>query len=186
MLSLFFAFACSGNPPTGEPTDPPEMNIAVDNNEANEQSQEEKKPEAQKEHSHSADNADHGAHDHHTVVEPGLVPDGAAVSFAEPTDGATLASPFKVVMNVTGMSVKPAGEIVEGTGHHHIIIDSEPVAKGTAVANDEKHLHFGKGQTETELTLEPGEHTLQLQFANGAHISYGEQLSSTIKVTISE
>ena len=36
MLSLFFAFACSGNPPTGEPTDPPEMNIAVDNNEANE------------------------------------------------------------------------------------------------------------------------------------------------------
>ena len=170
MLYFFLLAACGGNPPTGEPTDPPDVAII-------ETKKEDKKPEA----AHA-----HGDHATQATVDPGVIPEGAAVSFGEPQDGASLTSPVKVVMNVSGMTVKPAGEITEGTGHHHIIIDSEPVAKGTAVASDEKHLHFGKGQTETELTLVPGEHTLQLQFANGAHISYGEQLSSTIRITITE
>ena len=176
MLSFLIAIACSGNPPTGEPTSPPDVAIIEDE-------QNDKVPEAPPA---AEAKEDHGSHDHSQVVDPGPIPEGAAVSFSEPADGASLTSPVKVVMNVTGMTVKPAGEIVEGTGHHHIVIDSEAVAKGTAVASDDKHLHFGKGQTETELTLEPGEHTLQLQFANGAHISYGEQLSSTIKITVTE
>ncbi|MBM4291927.1 MAG: DUF4399 domain-containing protein, partial [Deltaproteobacteria bacterium] len=46
--------------------------------------------------------------------------------------------------------------------------------------------HFGKGQTETEVTLEPGEHTLTMQLADGAHISYGESLSATLKVVVAQ
>ena len=38
---------------------------------------------------------------------------------------------------------------------------------------DEKNIYFGKGQTNFEITLEPGEHTLTLQFADGFHQSYG-------------
>ena len=50
---------------------------------------------------------------------------------------------------------------------------------------DETHLHFGKGQTSTELTLEPGEHTLRLQMANGAHIAQdGPQYHDEITVTV--
>ena len=82
------------------------------------------------------------------------------------------------------MEVQPAGTMQDGSGHHHIVIDADPVAKGTLVPADDKHKHFGKGQTETELQLAPGQHTLQLQFANGVHLSYGEQMSSKITITV--
>ena len=130
---------------------------------------------------------DHKGHEHSSgspSIDPGKIPDGGKVFFVSPKDGSEVTSPLKIQMGVEGMKVQPAGEIVEGTGHHHIIIDAEPVKKGTAVGSDAQHLHFGKGQTETELELKPGKHTLQLQFANGAHISYGEQLRSQITVTV--
>ena len=44
-------------------------------------------------------------------------------------------------------------------------------------------LHFGKGQTETILNLEPGTHTLQLVFADWLHIPHDPPLISK-KVTI--
>jgi hypothetical protein len=108
----------------------------------------------------------------------------ANVQFAEPKDGATVKSPFKVKFTVEGMKIAPAGTVTEGTGHHHVLIDSGPTPKGEAIPNDEKHLHFGKGQTEAEIKLPPGEHTLTLQFADGAHRSYGPEMSSQIKVKV--
>ncbi|MEL6349341.1 MAG: DUF4399 domain-containing protein, partial [Myxococcota bacterium] len=93
-------------------------------------------------------------------------------------------SPVKVKMGVEGMTVQPAGELKEGTGHHHIIIDKGGIAEGQAVPADEQHIHYGKGQTETELELTPGKHSLTLQFANGLHQSYGEVMASTITITV--
>lgn len=127
---------------------------------------------------------DHGKQDAGAHIGP--VPEGAKVFFVSPKDGETLKSPVKVQMGVEGMEVKPAGQIEDGSGHHHIIIDAEPVTKGTLVPADDNHKHFGKGQTETELQLAPGQHTLQLQFANGVHLSYGEQMSSKITITVAE
>lgn len=108
----------------------------------------------------------------------------ARVFFVSPQDGATVTSPVKVQMGVTGMKVQPAGPITEGTGHHHIIVNGTSLEKGKAVPADEKHIHYGKGQTEAELKLEPGQYTLTLQFADGAHQSYGKELSSSIKITV--
>jgi len=127
---------------------------------------------------------DHGKQDAGAHIGP--VPEGAKVFFVSPKDGETLKSPLKIQMGVEGMEVKPAGKIEDGSGHHHIIIDAEPVTKGTLVPADDNHKHFGKGQTETELQLAPGQHTLQLQFANGVHLSYGEQMSSKITITVAE
>ncbi|MFT4976887.1 MAG: hypothetical protein ACI8S6_002792 [Myxococcota bacterium] len=112
------------------------------------------------------------------------VPAGARVFFVSPAAGAEVSSPVKVQMGVEGMMVNPAGELKAGTGHHHIIVDSGGVAAGVAVPADETHIHYGKGQTETELELSPGEHTLTLQFANGVHQSYGPQLSNSIQITV--
>ncbi|MCA9543181.1 MAG: DUF4399 domain-containing protein, partial [Myxococcales bacterium] len=67
---------------------------------------------------------------------------------------------------------------------HHIIIDGEGVAQGQVVPKDDKHIHFGGGQTETELELTPGKHTLTMQFADGAHMSYGPKMSQTITVEV--
>ena len=106
------------------------------------------------------------------------------VSFVEPANGATVSSPFKVKFAVSGMEVKPAGDVVANTGHHHLLINAEPIKAGESVPFDDTHLHFGKGQTEAEVKLAPGVYNLTMQFANGAHQSYGPTLSNTIKVTV--
>jgi hypothetical protein len=64
------------------------------------------------------------------------------------------------------------------------VIDGAAVPVGTVVPADEKHIHYGKGQTETQLTLPAGPHTLTLQFADGSHKSYGPEWSTTINVTV--
>jgi len=107
-----------------------------------------------------------------------------SVDFTEPKDGAVVSSPFKVKFAVTGMEVKPAGTMDNNTGHHHLIINGDSLKVGESVPFDETHLHFGKGQTETEVKLPPGTYKLTMQFANGAHQSYGPGLSKTITVTV--
>lgn len=112
------------------------------------------------------------------------VPEGASVHFVNLENGATVSSPVHVEMGVEGMTVKPAGEMEEGTGHHHIIINKGHISKGEVVPADEMNIHYGAGQTETDLELEPGTYTLTMQFANGAHQSYGEQMSATVEITV--
>ncbi len=107
-----------------------------------------------------------------------------SVDFSEPKDGAVVSSPFKVKFAVTGLDVKPAGTMDANTGHHHLIINGDSMKVGESVPFDETHLHFGKGQTETEVKLPPGTYKLTMQFANGAHQSYGPGLSKTITVTV--
>ena len=84
------------------------------------------------------------------------------------------------------MKVRPAGEDPKDrtTGHHHLIIDDKAPAEGTVVPADETHIHYGKGQTEAKVKLSEGEHTLTMQLADGAHLSYGPKLSTSIKVKV--
>jgi hypothetical protein len=107
-----------------------------------------------------------------------------SVNFTEPKDGAVVSSPFKVKFAVTGMEVKPAGNMDNNTGHHHLLVNGDSLKVGESIPFDEKHLHFGKGQTETDVTLPPGTYKLTMQFANGAHQSYGPGLSKSITVTV--
>ena len=109
---------------------------------------------------------------------------GDGVFFENIKDGDTVDPSFIVEMGVKGMEIEPAGEVKEGKGHHHIIVDGSFIEAGTPVPANETHIHFGKGQTETLLKLEPGEHTLTLQFADGIHTSYGKKWSKTIKVNV--
>jgi len=106
------------------------------------------------------------------------------VMILEPKDGATVPQTFEVKFGVEGMKIANAGTITPGTGHHHLIIDGNAIPKGQTVPSDATHVHFGKGQTETKMTLKPGKHTLTLQFADGAHLSYGEMMSQTIHITV--
>ena len=106
------------------------------------------------------------------------------VAFGNLKDGNTVSSPVKIEFLVYGKTIKPAGEDVEGTGHHHIIVDGGSMQAGETIPADETHIHFGKGQTETTLELTPGEYTLTLQFADYAHRSFGSKWSKTITVTV--
>jgi len=117
------------------------------------------------------------------VFDQPLVSGG--VSFVEPADGATVPPTFDVVMAASGITIEPAGEIHEGAGHFHILIDTDFLAPGELVPFDEHHVHFGQGQLTTTLELAPGVHVLRLQVANGAHIALeGEQYRAEITVTV--
>lgn len=113
-------------------------------------------------------------------------PAGAKVDFTFPQNNSKVFPEFMVVFNVDKMQVVPAGQdaMNKEKGHHHIIVDGGPVAKGQVVPKDATHLHYGKGQKMAKLSLTPGKHTLTMQFADGNHISYGKALSKTINVEV--
>jgi len=96
----------------------------------------------------------------------------------------TLTSPFIIEMGVSGMQIKPAGTLETGTGHHHLIIDKGFLAYGEIIPMDKQHLHYGKGDSVVTVELDSDPHTLTLQFANGMHMSYGEQFSNQINIYI--
>jgi hypothetical protein len=114
----------------------------------------------------------------------GLDPEGS-VRFVTPGNGETVPPTFTVVMSATGMTVEPAGAINANAGHFHILVDTDFVEPGEVIINDAQHLHYGKGQYTATLNLDPGEHVLRLQFANGAHIALdGAAYQDTITVTV--
>lgn len=115
---------------------------------------------------------------------PPAVPEGAKVFFGNLADGDTLSSPFLVEFGIEGMEVEPAGEVNEGKGHHHIIINNDFIEFGGTVPADSVNIHYGGGQTSDSLDLSPGNYRLTMQFADGWHRSYGEKLSSTINVVV--
>jgi len=95
---------------------------------------------------------------------------GAQVYIIAPANGATVKGPVVVQFGLKGMGVAPAGIEFPDTGHHHVVVDRElPPLTDYLPTDDPKIVHFGKGQTETTLKLEPGTHTLQLVFADQDH-----------------
>jgi hypothetical protein len=106
------------------------------------------------------------------------VASAAEAYIISPQDGETVTSPFVVRFGLKGMGVAPAGVEMPGTGHHHLVIDAPLPPAGQPVPFDDKHKHFGKGQTETELSLPPGEHTLQLILGDHTHVPQDPPVAS--------
>jgi hypothetical protein len=121
------------------------------------------------------------------VPELPAVPEGAKVFFKGLQDNATVSSPLKVEMGTDLIRVDTAGPVISGVGHHHLLIDAgDSMAAGTIIPMDSAHMHFGKGQVQTEVKLKPGKHRLTLQFADGLHRSYGGKMATSITVTVKE
>ncbi len=111
-------------------------------------------------------------------------PEKAKVYFIEPQDGQTVPRTFSVKFGLSGMGVAPAGVNVENTGHHHILVDLDKFPDKTKpLMMTDTIRHFGGGQTETELTLTAGKHTLQLLLGNYLHIPHDKPVLSK-KITI--
>ena len=99
-------------------------------------------------------------------------PEGARVFFITPDDGDTVQNPIRVEFGVEGMDIVRAGHEQPNSGHHHLIIDSALPNLDAPIPADDRHIHFGDASTSTELTLEPGEHTLQLLLGDHLHIPH--------------
>lgn len=115
-------------------------------------------------------------------------PEGALAYIISPKNGAVAKSPVTIKFGLKGMGVAPAGIDKANTGHHHLLIDLDALpAMNSPIPSDEQHRHFGGGQTETELQLSPGQHTLQLLLGDKNHIPHSTPvLSEKITVTVSQ
>ena len=114
-------------------------------------------------------------------------PEDAQLYFVTPGQGDTLTSPFVVRFGLKGMGVAPAGVEKAGTGHHHLIVDAVLPPSGGPIPASDHYRHFGKGQTEVTLDLEPGEHTLQLILGDHFHIPHDPPLvSKRISITVTK
>jgi hypothetical protein len=126
-----------------------------------------------------------------TVADSGIPrsdrPDDAQVYFISPTAGESVTSPVIVRFGLIKMGVAPAGVEKEGTGHHHLIVDAELPPVDLPVPSTEHYRHFGHGQTEVALELEPGEHTLQLMLGDHLHVPHNPPVvSERISITVTE
>lgn len=110
-------------------------------------------------------------------------PEGARAFIVEPADGATVSSPVKVVFGAENIGVAAAGTNEPGTGHHHLLVDVPLPDFDQPIPSSDGYIHFGGGQTETTLELEPGKHELRLLFGDFRHVPHDPPIYSDV-VTI--
>jgi hypothetical protein len=111
-------------------------------------------------------------------------PHGAKVFIVSPKNGATVGQDVTVKFGVKGIALKPAGDTTPASGHHHLLIDQNELPPLDApIPNDATHKHYGKAQTEDTIHLDPGTHTLQLDFGDAAHRQFDPPIVSK-KITV--
>lgn len=113
-------------------------------------------------------------------------PEGAKAYIVSPKDGDTVGKEVTIVFGLSGMGVATAGVEKENTGHHHLLVDQDTLPKD-GLPMGAPPIHFGAGQTETTITLEPGTHTLQLILGNYLHVPHTPAVvSEKITITVKE
>ena len=112
--------------------------------------------------------------------------EGTTVYIISPRNGDTVSSPFTVRFGLKGMGIAPAGVQFANSGHHHLLVDvAQPPDMAAPLAVTPNIRHFGGGQTEAEITLPAGSHTLQLLLADYIHVPHDKPvISEKITVTV--
>ena len=110
----------------------------------------------------------------------------AEVYIISPKDGEEGSSPVEVIFGLQGMGIAPAGINFPNTGHHHLLIDLDQLPDlKSGIPADAQHLHFGKGQTQALIELDPGEHSLQLLLGDWMHVPHETPVvSEKIKILV--
>ena len=114
-------------------------------------------------------------------------PEGASAYIISPADGATVSNPVTIVFGLTGMGVAPAGTEADNTGHHHLLINTDPadVDMDTSLPATDQIVHFGGGQTQVAKDLPSGTHTLQLLLGDLNHVPHNPPvMSEAITITV--
>ena len=107
---------------------------------------------------------------------------GTKIYFVNIQDGDVVKSPFLVQFGLSSqMGIAPALVDWPDTGHHHLIINSPTPNPNKAIpSKSENHIHFSGGQTESEVDLPSGQHTLQLVLGDYSHIPHDPPIISEI------
>jgi len=113
-------------------------------------------------------------------------PESAVLYVVSPSSGEAVRNPVTVKFGLIGMGVAPAGVKARNTGHHHLLIDVDPLPPlDRPLPATDAIRHFGGGQTQTTLHLPPGEHTLRLVLGDQNHVPHDPPVvSEAIRIRV--
>jgi len=109
------------------------------------------------------------------------------VTILEPADGATVDGPdLRVVLEIGGMEIRPAGDMTPNSGHHHLYLDHDLTDPTEAIpAIPGQVIHMGDGSSEYVFEgVEPGEHRIIAVVGNHIHVPLQPWVVDTVYVTI--
>ena len=127
-----------------------------------------------------------GGSDADTADTPMEEPAGNSVTIVTPMNGAQIAGTQINVNLSSTVTILPAGDLTEGTGHHHLYLNAEltpadqpvPTVPGSIV-------HMGDASSSyTFEDVEPGEYTLIAVVADGVHVPLQPWVVDTVTFTV--
>lgn len=119
------------------------------------------------------------------LLLPFIVYSENKVYFINLEDGDSVESPFLVQFGLSGMGIAPAGFEKSNTGHHHLLINVDDIDFKKPIPSSSNHIHFGGGQSETVINLDPGKYSLQLLLGNFTHTPHNPPvISEKIKIEV--
>jgi len=91
-----------------------------------------------------------------------------------------------VQLGSSGVRITPASVHEDGTGHHHIFLNTDLIPLGDTIpAGVTGILHMGQGQTELLLQdLPPGEHRLIAVIGEWSHVPLNPAAVDTLHFTV--
>lgn len=99
----------------------------------------------------------------------------AEAYFTNLKDGDRIETPYVLKFGLSGgWGLAPIAQAGRArSGHHHLLVNRDlPLNFKEALPFNEQYIHFGKGQMETVLTLEPGTYTLRMLLADQKHLPH--------------
>ncbi len=113
--------------------------------------------------------------------------DSTTVRITSPAEGAMVAEGASVLitLEVSGVTLAPAGTMEPGTGHHHLVVDGILPVGGLPIPVLPGRVHLGQAQTEYELTgLDVGEHIVIAVLGDGEHVPFTPWVVDTIRFVV--
>ena len=119
------------------------------------------------------------------LLLPFIVYSENKVYFINLEDGDSVESPFLVQFGLSGMGIAPAGFEKSNTGHHHLLINVDDIDFKKPIPSSSNHIHFGGGQSEAVINLDPGKYSLQLLLGSFTHTPHNPPvISEKIKIEV--
>ncbi len=133
-----------------------------------------------------------GGGDAETEATPEAMPEAqpeesaGTVTIVTPAEGALITGSTVTVQLSSDVDIRPAGDMTERTGHHHLYLDADLTSPDEPVPTVEGSIvHMGDASSAyTFENVEPGEHRLIAVVADGAHFPLQPWVVDTVTFTV--
>lgn len=118
--------------------------------------------------------------------DAGSEPEGGTVTIVTPLNGTLINGNQISVTLASTVEILPAGDMTEGTGHHHLYLNADLTPADQPVPSvPGSIIHMGDASTSYVFEdVEPGEYTLIAVVADGVHVPLQPWVVDTVTFTV--